>query len=262
MSEAEQGAWATYAAAIIMQNRLGESMYLTGFNHFLRSNAARLSIGGAIVEAGPTTLTLPGADSTLAIAADNGTQLLTVAFDDTQDWCKETGGFLSVEMGMPQLHTRNYFGGPYRNAGALLGNTAVPITSPQTVVAPFTLVADQKIWTRAAIILADGRLSNKFAAPVSIVGGLLPLYSVTGTLSPDAVCNYPLGGAFNGKAYYKRSDGAYFIWWDGTDTWYISVVLGTPGAGHWLRNDPAIIGVFTAVAPNTGDATVGAGEHP
>ncbi|MBA7482934.1 hypothetical protein ES707_18438 [subsurface metagenome] len=262
MSDLERRAWNTYAASIAMKNRLGESIYLTGFNHFVRSNAAILTVLGTIIEPGPVTLSLPGADETLAIAGDNGTQLLTVAFDDTQDWCKEDDGFLSIEMGRPKLHTRNFFGGPFRNAGAIAGNTAVPIESPQTLVAPFTLTDAQKVWTRGSIIRADGRLSNKFTAPAFIVGGLLPLYNVTGTLTPDMVCNYAINGAFNGKAYFRRTDGGFFIWWDGNTKWTISILLGIQGEA-WQEleaADPA--GVYTIGGTATGECTVAAGEHP
>ena len=259
MSDAERGAWATYAQAVSMKNRLGEITSLTGFNHFIRSNTTRFAAGAALVKPGPTVLSLPEADVTLAASGDSGTQLLTIAFDNSKDWAKETGGFLLVEMGCPQLLTRNFFGGPWRTAGAIAGVTGSPPTSPQTIVAPFTLTTDQRVWVRAAVVRADARLSNKFYSPDFIVGGLLPGYKVTGTLSPDATCNYVLGGAFNGKAYYKRADNAYKIWWDGTTTWYISVVLGTPGTGHWKRINVAIAGAYTAVAPNTGEATVAAG---
>lgn len=262
MSDTDRGAWNDYAASISMKNRLGEPIFLTGFNHFIRTNAAILTISGTLVEPGPDTLSLPGADDTLAIAGDNGTQLLTVAFDDTQDWCKEDGGFMSIEMGMPRLHTRNFFGGPYRNAGGIAGNTSIPITSPQTLVAPFTLSDSQKVWTRASIIRADGRLSNKFSAPAFIVGGLLPLYSVTGTLTPDLTCNYPINGAFNGKAYFKRTVAGAFLWWDGNSKWTVSVELGIQGEAYWELEaaDPA--GVYTIGGTAEGECTVGEGEHP
>jgi hypothetical protein len=262
MSDTERASWATYAAAIAMNNRLGETVYLTGFNHFIRSNVSRIIAGGDLVEPGPTELVLPGADNTIAVSADPGSQLLTIAFDEDQDWVSETDGFLSVEMGQPQNHTRNFFGGPWRNAGSVAGNTGSPPTSPVTLPAPFTLVAGQKIWARARIIRTDGRASNMFYAPSLIVGDLVATYGATGTLSPDSTCNYDVKGAFNGKPYYKRRVAGYFMWWDGTDSWYISAVLGTPGAGYWKRTNASPVGVFTHGGTATGDATVAAGEHP
>jgi hypothetical protein len=45
LSTAERTGWATYANAIAMKNRLGESIYLTGFNHFIRSNTEWVNRG-------------------------------------------------------------------------------------------------------------------------------------------------------------------------------------------------------------------------
>jgi hypothetical protein len=256
MSDAQRKAWNTYASAIVWTNKLGEKTSLTGFNMFIRSNAAILAIGGSIMTNAPTILSLPGADPTFAMTADAGTGLLTLAFDATQDWCKETGGYLSIDMGEPQLATRNYFGGPWRKAGALAGNTGSPITSPQTMVAPFTLVAGQKIWVRAAIIRADARMSNQFNAPAEIVGGLLNKYTLAGTLSPDSTGEYDLKGAFNGQAYYKNKTKTYYMWWDANTTWYISVVLGTLGTAYWQRANASPVGTFTHEGTATGDGTL------
>lgn len=264
MSDIERGAWNAYAAAIAMKNRLGETIRLTGYNHFIRSNSSLLAANGAIVEPGPEVQALPEVDETLAVAGDNGTQLLTVAFDATKPWALETGAYLLVDMGMPQLHTRNFFGGPWRTAAAIAGIDTTGVSTPQTIVAPFTLTNSQKIWTRASIIRKDGRASNKFRAPSFIVSGLLPKYfaSCDPAPVPDCQCNYVLGGAFNGKAFYRRAVPGFFIWWDGVDTWTISEVLGTPGADFWTLQTASPVGVYTLGGTATGAPEVAAGEHP
>lgn len=263
MSAAERGAWVTYAAAIARKNRLGEVMYCTGFNEFIAGNSARMAVGGLLIEAGPTELVLPGADTTIAMTADAGTQLLTVAFDEAQAWALETGGFLSVSMGQPQSVTRNFFGGPYRNAGGIAGIVTTGAQSPATMAAPFTLVTGQKVFAFARIIRADGRTSNPMNFPALTVGGLLAAYHVTGTLSPNITTyNFLLAGAFNGKAYYKAVGADFYIWWDAATKWYISILLGTPGTGYWSVTQAGITGAYAATAPNTGVATVVAGELP
>jgi hypothetical protein len=263
MDATKRGQWATYAAAITTKNRIGDNVNLTGFNHFIRSNAARIIVGGDIIEDGPEELVLPGADPTIAVVADAGTQLLTIAFDDTLPWASESGGYLSIEMGQPQNITRNFFGGPHRNAGGIAGIAPGGVKSPQELVAPFPLVTGQKIWVRAALIRADGRISNKFSAPAVEVGGLLPTYNCTAkdTVSPDCTCNYDLAGAFNGKAYFARREPGFFMWWDGTSTWYISETLGTPGEPFWTHAAESPIGTFTKGGTATGDVEIAAGEH-
>ncbi|GAI92517.1 unnamed protein product, partial [marine sediment metagenome] len=139
MSNEERGAWEAYAAAVGWTNKLGETIHLSGYNHFIRSNASLLAAGGAIVEPGPEEQALPEADETLAVAGDNGTQFLTVAFDIAKLWALETGGYLLVEMSMPQLHTRNSAGSHWRVAAAIAGIDTTGVSSPQNILAPFTL---------------------------------------------------------------------------------------------------------------------------
>lgn len=86
-----------------------------------------------------------------------------------------------------------------------------------------------------------------------------PDYNVTGTLVPDATGDYYLGGVLNGKNYYRRLDNAWFIWWDGLNTWAITKVLGATPLDYWTRTDPLIVGAYTNNPEATGTATVAAG---
>lgn len=86
--------------------------------------------------------------------------------------------------------------------------------------------------------------------------------NVTGTLSPDAICNYPHTGSHNSKPYYQREDAAYFIFYDtATTKWYITPELGVLGLNHWILAANGPTGVYSPVGTNTGDATVTVGEH-
>lgn len=169
LTAAQRQAWETYAASIGWTNRLGEVVHLTGFNHFVRSNAMVLACGGTYIAAGPTIISLPNQDPTFSVAlsAAGG---ITVTFDDTLDWCAEDGGYLAIDLGQPQLVSRNFFAGPYRFDAAVDG-AVVPVTSPDgpTATSTWTLLEGQKIWARAAIIRADGRATTKFGAHPVIV---------------------------------------------------------------------------------------------
>ena len=164
MTDAIRTAWQTYADSVSWLNKLGETVTLTGFNMFMRANASLLAAGGAIVTAAPTDLGLPPADPLFAVTGSASTQLLSVVFDPLFDWNIIDLGWLLVDQATPQSPSRNFCNGPYRVAGAIEGDTASPPTSPQTLTAPFTLVQGQKIWCRASIIEADGRVSTKFGA--------------------------------------------------------------------------------------------------
>lgn len=162
LTDANRIAWAQYAAAVPMTNRLGEAMNLTGFNMFIRSNTALLQAGLAQVNDGPTTLLLPEGDGAFAISASEATQLITVAFDDTAAWVDEDGAGMIIKCGLPQNPTRNFFAGPYRFADSIDGDSVTPETSPATLTASFAISENQKIWCEARIVRADGRLSAPF----------------------------------------------------------------------------------------------------
>lgn len=170
MTDAIRTAWQTYADSISWNNRLGEQVTLTGFNCFVQCNTARLSAGGVVLTAAPTSLGLPPGDPVFAVSGSVATQLLSITFDPLLDWNITDLGWMSIYAGKPQSASHNFFGGPYRQAGALEGDTASPLTSPQTLAAPFTLVLGQKVWCQARIQNPDGRVSTRFGADPFIVG--------------------------------------------------------------------------------------------
>lgn len=168
LTAGQRTAWETYAAAVSSLNKLGETINLTGFNHFIRSNHYLKRIQDSVVADGPTVLSLPEQDPVFAVTASEATGLISVSFDDTLDWDNETGGYLIVHQGVPQNPTRTFFNGPWRFMNEVAGVTGTPVSSPQTMTAPFTLVEGQKTWCYARILRADGRLTNPFTASCTI----------------------------------------------------------------------------------------------
>lgn len=164
LTAAQRTAWGTYADAIVMKNKLGESIHLSGFNHFIRSNCSYVDLGGGYFDDGPTVLGLAQQDPTFAIAASAATQLISVTFDTGLDWVGESGAGMFLLDGRPQLVTRNFFAGPYRGLEWIGGSLPTPPTSPQDHTGIFTLVEGQKIWVQARIVRYDGRLSEPFGA--------------------------------------------------------------------------------------------------
>lgn len=162
LTAAQRTDWATYAQNVSISNRLGESIKLTGWNMFCRTNAALLYNDKAIIAAAPTNFSLAEQDSTLTITVSEADQEVSIAFDDAMDWAGETGAYLLLYVSRPQNPTVNYFKGPYKIAAALAGATAVPLTSPQVAAVPFAVVAGQKVFAQARILRADGRLSEPF----------------------------------------------------------------------------------------------------
>jgi hypothetical protein len=160
---AQRAAWAVFAAAVSAKNKLGETIYLSGFNQFVKSNIALVNGGKAMVTTGPIVLELPGEDTAFASAVDASTGMITLTFDDTKDWCDEDDSQLIVQMGLPKAAGVGFFGGPWRHAGVIDGDGVAPPTSPDSSLAvPFSVGDGQKVWCRAKIQRADGRLSDWF----------------------------------------------------------------------------------------------------
>jgi hypothetical protein len=154
LTPAQRTAWNLYGASVAVTNRLGQQIYLSGFNHFVRSNTAIKQVAGTVVSAGPTI--------------SEATQLITVPFDTGRAWVGEDDAYMYIYMSQPRSPGRTYIGGPYRFAGSIAGDLALPPTSPQTVAVPFVVVENQRVIVEARIGRADGRLSDLFLSTVDV----------------------------------------------------------------------------------------------
>lgn len=164
LTAVQRTAWNLYASNVIMTNRLGESINLSGYNHYIRSNLWALDLAATPVDAGPTTFELPEKDGTLAVSISEATQLISLTFDDTAEWCDEDGAYLVILQGQPVNAQRNFFAGPFRGSVNVAGDSTTPPTSPQTVACVFQSTEGSKSWVQCRILRADGRLSEPFRA--------------------------------------------------------------------------------------------------
>ncbi len=162
VTAAQRAAWDLYASNVVMLNKLGESVHLTGFNHYIRSNVILSNLGAAQYDDGPVVFELPAQDPTFAITASEATQQITAAYDDTMAWDTENGGYLYIYQGQPQNAQRNFFAGPWRYLHAVTGAAGAPVASPDVSAAVFAIAEGQHLWCYARIQRADGRLSEPF----------------------------------------------------------------------------------------------------
>lgn len=162
LTSTQRAQWAAYAANVSVLNRLGKTVYLTGLNHFVRSNIAILQAGFPQVDAGPVIFSLPETDPSMSVTASEATQQISVAFDDDLDWVDEDEAGLLLHVGQPVNPSINFFGSPFRFADAIEGDSGTPPTTPAAIASPWTIQEDQKIFVQARIVRADGRLSNFF----------------------------------------------------------------------------------------------------
>jgi len=160
LTAVQRGLWNVYAAAVAMKNRLGETIHLTGFNHFIRTNAAQLGIGAALIEAAPTVLSLPEKDTNL-VCSEEDIAAQTFTFTcDTTGWAPNGDpkfGIL-IHQGQPKLASRNFFAGPWRYMGYI--DAVAGAAGTKTIAASFAFALGQKVWFQARVITTSGRLSE------------------------------------------------------------------------------------------------------
>lgn len=164
LTAAQRTAWNLYADSVTVLNRLSESVNISGFNHYIRSNSLLLRSARPIVDDGPTVFEIPEGDPTFAITISEATQFITMTFDDTATWHNETGGYLWPFGGQPQNPQRNFFDGPWRFMSRIEGNDAGGPGSPADRFSQFAVSEGQHVWTYGRIQRKDGRLSEVFRA--------------------------------------------------------------------------------------------------
>ena len=164
LTAGQRTAWNLYGSSVAMKNRLGESVFLSGFNHYIRSNSWNARIEADIIDDGPTTFEIPQADPTLAITASEATQEITTSYDDGLDWASETNAYLLLYQGQPQNAQRNFFAGPWRYLGFVAGVNGAPPAGPEVDAVVYAIAEGQRQWLYARILRADGRLSEAFRA--------------------------------------------------------------------------------------------------
>jgi len=162
LTKLQQDAWALYAANVVMKNKVGEDIYLSGFNHYIRSNAIRKITARTIIDDGPVIFELPAQDPTYAITATEGAQQISSAFDVLLPWATEAAAHLFIFQGKPQNAQRNFFGGPWKGVNAVDGIDPGGAVSPDVAGSFWGIAEGQHLWNYARISRADGRLSEPF----------------------------------------------------------------------------------------------------
>lgn len=168
LSSAQREAWEVYAANIAMVNKLGQTIKLTGFNHYVRSNTARMQMGLTVIDEGPTELSLPPGDVAFGATASELTSELSVTFDDEAAWVDTAGAGMSIKTTLPVGEGRSYLKGPTRYCGAIIGDDMDPETSPVAKFPAFSFAQGQKFSVIGRIATADGRLSSEFSTAVTV----------------------------------------------------------------------------------------------
>jgi len=161
---AQRTAWNLYGSSVAMLDSLGATIYLTGYNHFIRSNLQFRVTLGAAVAAGPVIFEIPAQDPAFAMTCTEAAQTLSISFDNTLAWANETGATMWLYQGKPQNAQRYTFFGPWRYVDNVLGDDVAAPVSPVVVAAQYAIAEGQHQWVYGRIRRLDGRLSAPFRA--------------------------------------------------------------------------------------------------
>jgi hypothetical protein len=163
--------WNLYAGNVPTTNRLGDQIFLSGQNMYVRSYTIkdqllnRLGISTTAGLNAPTVFDL-GTFTTPTFTADASAGI-NVNFTDSDAWCSENDAFMLIFMGKPCNPTRNYFRGPYSLIGAISGDNSSPPSSPFTISAAlcasrgFPLNIGQCVNLSVSVLRGDNRYSTR-----------------------------------------------------------------------------------------------------
>lgn len=168
LTEAQRQGWADYAENVPLLNRIGMPRTVSALNMYIRTNVPLLQAIFARQDVAPTIFSLGDFSAPVGVPLA-ATQVMAVAFTDTDDWVSEDDAAMLVYISRQQNTSINFFKGPYRFAGSIDGDSTTPPTSPQNVNVPFPITEDNKLFFRFQVVRADGRLSADTLANAPIL---------------------------------------------------------------------------------------------
>jgi hypothetical protein len=174
LTETQREGWRTFAAGITVQNTLGQSIKLSGFQHYCRVNQLALytqsqvtTAGGFIGTDDPPVSSVIGPSVNILAAGLSDVVGPPVAWNlDVQPDPLPTGGIVGVWLSGPVGVGRNFFKGPYILADVMtsagfgvidLEDAGTPIWKGRFG----TPVAGQKFWGYVRAQAADGRIGPR-----------------------------------------------------------------------------------------------------
>jgi len=148
--------WKVYADQVPLIDKLGDPIYVTALNHYIRSNVERKVLALALFDDAPTTYNLGSLTTPTASGfAPGPPSTCNVTYSTADDWYASPLSRLFIYVSRPMLTSIGYFRGPYRYAGSTVGGTPPPLQ----VTFPWPAVAGQRVYFRATASTGDGRRS-------------------------------------------------------------------------------------------------------
>ena len=133
LTTVQRAAWDLYAENVELPNSLGDPRNVGGLGMYIRSNVPRIASGVAglvRVDDAPIIFDLGSVGPLTVVSVTAATNIVSFGFTDTDEWVDEDAAALLVYTSRQNNASINYFKGPYLFAGAVLGDSTTPPTTP------------------------------------------------------------------------------------------------------------------------------------
>lgn len=162
LTPTQRTSWNTYAAGTPLLDAFGNDLYISGMNHFLRSNTLNLTRGIAIATTAPTTTGLgtPLIDTHTKWDVQASTNTIRFTLSNWTNWAPGGGNdtiFIYISPMYPESVT--YFPGKkfYLNY-VTSANVPAPVTTLSFIL-PFTAVDDLYLFVLFRYVYANSKTS-------------------------------------------------------------------------------------------------------
>lgn len=177
LTASERTSWDVYALGVRTATALGRSTHAGALGMYVRANVPRIQAAEASlprVDQAPSSFTSPPFTPITRVVLNIVDDTIHPFFAETDPWVTQDGAAMLFYASPSQPLTRNFWAGPYRFAGSLLGSDP-RLSSPGTIPIPFPAGSNQRVFVRARLTLSDARLSAPFRLPADIVPQIAPL---------------------------------------------------------------------------------------
>ena len=164
LTQAERDAWTTYATNVPVVNKLGDTVFLTGQQMYIRSYVAGVQGGlsPATFSVAPTIFDTGDTGEITLASATAATPVATFAIAGSPAWAEDDDAYALIALGIPQNPTVNFYKSPFRFNVAVGGDSVTPLTAlTATPTGDRVFAAGQRVFACVRILQSDGRLSNR-----------------------------------------------------------------------------------------------------
>lgn len=161
IADSDREKWAIYAAQVPLTNRIGRRTFLTGQQHYIRTNMLRFHNALTPVDACPQAFALVAWNPPFVELAPLD-RLVRCLFG-AEFWALTTGGGVTVRVTETLASTINFRAAPMRQCGIIRGHARPPPPYTQSFAWPWTTRPNpERAFYDLRLLNADGRTSTRF----------------------------------------------------------------------------------------------------